>query len=348
MRKRRATFLAAALAVCMAVPGCGAKAQKSEKSGNHFGEGASVETTQASEAAEQETEEEIDPETMDRIKYNIYVELNNDMVEIMDDIYYYYAVVGDEEEFTLLPDSGLTYGYRIVGKNADTLDDAVLVADMEPSYGDMDQMVKAFEPSLRELMEAFSEISSSNMHGSYAENQYQRPKELHKVIQAAVAEFEPLAYEYFDALNKISGERAEKERAKLKDEGLLIAYNASCAIDKTRAILDACETQGVTDENINDLDLTEIRPMYEELVAVVAAFNEAAADNNQLMKESLTNSRPFDGLLEKDIQAVEWMMKQVESGWPIEDPSLEPLGSIAHVANTLTECIDRYNSVFVN
>ena len=347
MRRQRATILAAALAVCMAVPGCGAKAGKAEKAENHFGEGASVETTKASEA-EQETEEEIDPETMDRIKYNIYVELNNDMVEIMNDIYYYYSVVGDEEEFTLLPDTGLTYGYRIVGKNTDTLDDAVVVADMEPSYGDMDQLVKAFEPSLRKLMETFSEISSSEMHGTYAKNQYQKPKELHKVIQAAVAEFGPLAYEYFDALDEIGGERAEKERAELKNNGQLIAYNASCAIDKTRAILDACEAQGVTDENINDLDLTEIRPLYDELVAAVAAFDEAAADNDQLMKESLTNSRPFDGLLDKDIQAVEWMMDQVESGQPIEDPSLEPLGSIAHVANTLTECIDRYNSVFVN
>lgn len=82
----------------------------------------------------------------------------------------------------------------------------------------------------------------------------------------------------------------------------------------------------MTDENINDLDLTEIRPMYEELVAVVAAFNEAAADNNQLMKESLTNSRPFDGLLVKDIQAVEWMMKQVESGLAHRGPVPGALG----------------------
>ena len=58
-------------------------------------------------------EEDIPPEQMDLIKYNYYVELNNQLIEILNSIDYYYQVVEDAEEFSLLPDTGLTYGYRV-------------------------------------------------------------------------------------------------------------------------------------------------------------------------------------------------------------------------------------------
>ena len=61
-----------------------------------------------------------------------------------------------------------------MGLNTETLDMALELADMEPSYGEMDAMVKEMADPLRKLMESFSEISS--MHGAYADNQYAKPK----------------------------------------------------------------------------------------------------------------------------------------------------------------------------
>lgn len=102
------------------------------------------------------------------------------------------------------------------------------------------------------------------------------------------------------------------------------------------------------DENLNELDLAEIQKLHDELVAVVADFDAATADNDQLVKESLSNSRPFDGLLDGLIDALEWMMKQAESGeLPDMSGSGAPLGSLEHFSYVLEQCIDRYNSVFV-
>lgn len=82
---------------------------------------------------------------------------------------------------------------------------------------------------------------------------------------------------------------------------------------------------------------------------VVADFDAATADNDQLIKESLSNSRPFDGLLEGLVSALEWMFKQVESGRPLDlGGSGAPLGSIGHFSETLSKCVDRYNSVFID
>lgn len=107
-------------------------------------------------------------------------------------------------------------------------------------------------------------------------------------------------------------------------------------------------SQGVNDANLNDLDLAEIQKIHDELVAVVADFDAATADNDQLVKESLSNSRPFDGLLNGLIDALEWTMKQAESGVLPDMEGNAPLGSLEHFSYVLGQCIDRYNSVFVD
>ena len=62
-----------------------------------------------------EPEETLDPEIVDQAKYNIYVELNNKMVKVLDTLYSYYEVVEYADEFALKPDSPYSYKYNISG-----------------------------------------------------------------------------------------------------------------------------------------------------------------------------------------------------------------------------------------
>lgn len=345
MKKSSLTKLAAILLVFVFVlSGCGKKEEKETEKTKPTA--PKVETTAEPEEDADSGEEEIPPEQMDLIKYNYYVELNNDIVEIIDSINYYYEVVDYTEEFSLLPDTGLTYGYRIYGKNTDILDDCLQLADMDPDYGEMDTLVKEMAEPLRALMETFSDISDSS---DYADNQYQKAKEYHAVVYANADAFIESGYAFMDAIDEMGDARIAEEEEQMKAEGNLIIYNASRAISIGREVLDAAYDQGVNDENLTDLDLTEIKALYDELVAVVADFDAATADNDQLIKESLSNSRPFDGLYDGLIQALEWMIKQVESGTlPDLSGSGAPLGSLGHFSEVLGQCIDRYNSVFVD
>lgn len=345
MKKSSLTKPAAILLVFVFVlSGCGKKEEK--ETDKTKPEAPKVETAAEPEEDAASEEEEIPPEQMDLIKYNYYVELNNDIVEIIDSINYYYEVVDYTEEFSLLPDTGLTYGYRIYGKNTDILDDCLQLADMDPDYGELDTLVKEMAEPLRALMETFSDISDSH---DYADNQYQKAKEYHAVVYANADTFIEPGYAFMDAIDEMGDARIAEEEEQMKAEGNLIIYNASRAISIGREVLDAAYDQGVNDENLTDLDLTEIRALYDELVAVVADFDAATADNDQLIKESLSNSRPFDGLYDGLIQALEWMIKQVESGTlPDLSGSGAPLGSLGHFSEVLGQCIDRYNSVFVD
>lgn len=337
-RKWMATKSAVVLMLALALTACG------EKEGRSLPE---EETTTEAETAEETAPEEetLSPEDMELIKYNYYVDLNNDIVEVIDSIGYYFDVVGKQEEFTLLPDTGLTYGYRVYGKNTDIIKDCLMLADMEPAYDELDPLVKEMADPLRDLMETFSDISDSH---DYADNQYQKAKEYHAIVYSSADTVIDLGYQFMDAIAAMGEERIAQEEQKFLDEGRLIIYNASHALTIGKQILNVIDAQEITDENITDLDLTEIRPLYDELVQTVADFDAAAADNEQMIKESLSNSRPFDGLYEGLVQALEWMMKQVESGRPLDlSGSGAPLGSIGHFSEVMGKCIDRYNSVFI-
>ena len=332
------------LLLSFVLSGCGQKDSGSDAKNNTTAPETET-TVQETEAKTEAEEETLAPEQMELVKYNYYVDLNNDILDILDNIDYYFEVVDYTEEFALLPDTGYTYGYSIYGKNTDIIDDCLQLADMEPAFDELDAMVKEMADPLRALMETFSAISDSY---DYADNQYEKAKEYHTVIYANADTFYTMGTNYMDAVAKMGDERTAKEEEQMKADGQLIIYNASHGITIGKAVLDEIYNQEITDENITGMDLTEIKNLYNELVATVADLDAALADNNQLIKESLSNSRPFDGLYDSLIQALEWMIKQVESGQPLDlSGSGAPLGSIGHFSETLGKCIDRYNSVFV-
>lgn len=352
LKKHRMSALLAVcvLAVASLTGGCSGQEAATKTDAAKTTDAAETETTSAASeietvSAADETEPEIDPETMDIIKYNIYVEMNNYMIDVLDNIDNYYMVVEYADEFAFVPDSGYDYKFGIVYLNTDIIDDALTVASMEPAYEKLDELAKEVAEPMRALMEGFNKINESY---DFADNQYAKAKEYHSLIQENVEDFATLAYEFMDEVDIMGNEQMAATEAKMLEEGNLIIYNSSHAITIGNQILDECYAQGIDDSNLTELDLTNIRTLYDELAATVAAYDEAVSDNNQLMKESLSTSAPFDGLLNSLVQSVEWMIKQVESGRPIEDTDLAPLGSMAHIHSVLSQCIDRYNTVFVD
>ena len=96
---------------------------------------------------------------MEQVKYNIYVELNNKMVDVLDTLHDYYKVVENADEFALKPDSPYHYKYGISGYNTDILEDAQYVATLEPAFESLDSLTLQLIDPMRSLMDTFSEIS---------------------------------------------------------------------------------------------------------------------------------------------------------------------------------------------
>lgn len=99
--------------------GCSSLAPGAENTDK--GGAASTEPTQEPDPTESEPEESLDPEVIDKIKYNIYVEMNNEIVDVLDTLYSYYEVVEYADEFALRADSEYTYKYDISPYSTDLL-----------------------------------------------------------------------------------------------------------------------------------------------------------------------------------------------------------------------------------
>lgn len=354
--KKREKLLALLLSLLLLLSaGCSSLGQKDPKDdGNTTAGSSEAEKTQdAASSADEEApaesaeEEPLDPELVEMVKYNIYVQMNNKIVDVLDTLYSYYMVVEYADEFTLISDSEYTYKYDISPYNTDLLDDAAYVVELEPAFEPLDDLTLRIIEPMRTLMDTFSDIYHDY---DYAADQYARPKEYHKAIQANAAIFEELAYQYMETVEEMSIQRVEADEQKMQDDGRLLAYGFSHSITVVKRIVSACNDQGVSDYNIEELDLEPIRPMYQELLDTIEDYKAAADDNNQLMAESMTADGAYHigTQVDRMASAIDWMIRQVESGYPIQDPGREYLGGLIHVNVVLSDCIDLYNSTFTS
>lgn len=344
--KKTEKLLALLLVLLLACAGCSPSDPGAENSDKGT-PSASAAPSQEPSPTPSEPEESLDPELVDRVKYNIYVDMNNKIVDVLDTLYSYYEVVEYADEFALLSDSEYTYKYDISPYNTDLLEDAEYVAGLEPAFEPLDELTLEIIEPLRILMDTFSDIYSDY---SYADDQYARPKEYHKAIQANAAIFEDLAYEYMDALEAVSIQRVEVEEKQMQEDGRLLIYGFSHAITVVKKVTSECYSQDISDYNIEELNLEPIRPLYQELLDTIEAYKAAAGDNNQLMEESMSadNANYYASQMERMASAIEWMIRQVESGNPIDDPGREYLGGLIHVEEVLSDCIDLYNDAMAS
>ncbi len=373
MRREKASFLAVLCALGVTVCGCGIGAQVGGAAdGGLAMEGCtreensrSQEDTQPQESAgsavtdvnntagdgavpDQSGELNglgLDAQTMEVLKYNIYIELYNTIVEIMEDINNYFLVVDTADDFRFREDAEYSYGYLIKGFNMDAVEDAETVYNMEPAYETLDGVVADMLPSMREIMETFDAIHDSGY--TYEQNQYQQPKENHMRLMACLDEFAAYASEYMKQVEIIVDEENETREARMLGDGRLIMYYYSHMITLASDILDEIYDQGIDDYNLTELDLTLVYPMYEEMQETAAAYEQAVSDNNQLMQESLSNRQVYAGDWNSLLQAFEWMIRQVESKVPYEDPSREYLGGLQHIYVVLSDKVESYNGIFV-
>ena len=345
--KKAKKLLALLLAfLLLASAGCTSSDTKDQKKDDDKSVSSTSPTPEPTPTPE-DPEESLDPELVDNIKYNVYVEMNNKIVDVLDTLYSYYEVVEYADEFALLADSQYTYKYDISPYNTDLLEDAEYVATLEPAFEPLDELTLEIIDPMRTLMDTFSAIYRDY---DYAADQYAKPKEYHKAIQANAAIFETLAYLYMDAIQEMSIERVEADEQRMLDEGQALAYGFSHSITVVKKLVNACYDQEVNDYNLLELDLAPIRPLYQELLDTIEAYKAAAEDNNQLMEESMTADGAYHigTQIDRMASALDWMIRQVESGQPIPDPGNEYLGGLIHVEEVLSDCIDLYNTSYAS
>lgn len=255
------------------------------------------------ESTETETETELSSEEQEEQEqelYNSYIEVNNFMLGRLSDSlerYFYYVDI-EQEEFALLDADDDYYDcYSLSEYDIEEARNAYALADGKRDKTALDQSYLNLYPSLSAVISTLNEIETYTDMKSYLDDDFQKAKEYHAALMGALAEYVDASDAFMSELDIVAAERQEKAYEQMKAEGYEILYAMNRVIDLAGDIEDELYAQGVWDENILDMDLEKIQPLYDEFVANVDALLEYDKDEEKLAAEGISKYGWWDSFI---------------------------------------------------
>lgn len=290
--KRKCYAAALVAAMVLSLPGCGMF--NSDVSGvlkNEFpsAEQSLMEDTQA-ELLAKETEE--DKKEQEQKLYNNYIEINNYMVgRVSDSLSRYFNYVDSQEEFKLLDENdGYFDCHSISESNIELLDEVYETAGAKSEKSSLDQAFLDMYPSLKTVMETLNDIYNYTDLKSYLDDDYEKAKEYHTVLMTAYAEYLAKGEAFYNEVETVAEKRQEEALAKMKEEGQEVLYAVNMVINLANDIEEELSSQGVWDDNILEMNLETIQPLYDEFVSYVEMVTEYNGDEERLSAEGISSS----------------------------------------------------------
>ena len=301
-----------------------------------IGKEAEEETTKEETTEEETTEEETTEEETeagaaadDYTKYNAYIDVNNMMLDRYEEDYWCNSL-GD---------------YYI-----ETIDEAYALVDQKPEYPELDKAYKDLYPVMRELMEDLDAVHEYTDLKSYLDDDYAKGEELHAAIWKNVNLYFILSDTFYEEMNEVADEQREIDLAAYKEEGLMAHYYSMKVLVTAQEIQSAIYDQGVTDENIIELDIEALRPLYDQFVEEVEECLKYFNDDDQLAKEGYYGiSSLYTSALKDTKVSLSELFKRVEEQRPLSEvdwmshEAIPRTGTIREFESELSDLIDEYN-----
>ena len=189
---------------------------------------------------EEENKAELWTEEDEQELYNLYVQINNEMIgQVGDAIGEYFYHVEYQEEFSVLDDA---YTCFLVSDSFfGNLDRAEELLERKEEHLEVDKAYLALSPVARELGEALNEIYEYTDEKTFLEDDFVKGKELHKKFFAYCTEYETLGTTFVEELQELADKRREENLAKIKEDGYEISAKGQRSIRKRRTSNQFCK-----------------------------------------------------------------------------------------------------------
>lgn len=252
----------------------------------------SVTSALKNSAAVTETVEETKPAWSDENElklYNTYINIYNYMVgRLNESVNRYFEYVDYQEEFTLLNSNDKDYYiYSLSKSQIEELDHANAQLEEKGEKSALDNAYTAMYPSLKQLMECINDIYEYTDMKSYLDDDYAKAKELHTVLLTSLDSYTTTAETFETELLVEESKRREASLQRLKDEGFETLYAINIMLDSVQKLQEELYVQEIYDDNILDMDMEKIQPLYEEFTASVDAVLAASNDESKLAEEGI-------------------------------------------------------------
>lgn len=307
--KKRYYLSMATLALALVLGGCKTEGEKSHDKQailENWAEARSEEEQAAqSEVGRRpvgtgEAEQEIESswsEEQEQELYNAYIGINNFMVGRLDDsLQRYFKYVEFQEEFK--PFDKDYDCHSISDYQFEDLEEAYTLASGKPEKNSVDEAFLAMYPSIKGVMTALDEIYDYTDMKSYLDDDYARGKEYHAALWTAYGDFEVTGNQFFEELGRMADERKMAALEQMEKEGLEVYYAINMVLITAQDIEAEFYNQGLTDDNILEMDMEIFQPKYDEFVSYVEQVMAYSKDSEKLAEESVpVNSAYWNSFL---------------------------------------------------
>lgn len=292
----------------------------------------------------------LDEETAQTL-YNLYVDIHNCMTgRISDSLNRYFNYVDYTEEFKLLEEGGDYYDCYSIFSAPDDVADAYDILGGKGEKDALDQAFLNMYPSISALVQALNDISDYTSEKSYLEDNFAKSQELHTALMNTLDEYFTTGQAFQSELSIIASQRQMENLQQMKDEGYVVLYSVNMVILLAQQIEEELYVQDVWDDNILDMDLTTLQPLFDQFftsVDAVLAYND---DQDALEAEGLAHSGYWTTFilgLKGSRDSLTKVLAKVEAGEPLDefDTMLSMAGqcSLTSFAQGVSDMIDAYN-----
>ncbi|MDE6219225.1 MAG: YiiG family protein, partial [Lachnospiraceae bacterium] len=244
--------------------------------------------------ASTETETEMSSEELEELDqelYNNYIAINNFMLGRLDsslERYFNYVDI-EQMEFTLLDEDDDYFDcYSLSEYNIEDVENTYEMANSKSDKSELDEAYLKLYPSLSLVIETLNDIEVYTDMKSYLDDDYQKAQEYHTVLMNSLVEYIDTGDAFMAELDIVAKEHQEIAYAQMLEQGYEVLYTMNMVIDVANEIENELYEQDVWDENILDMDLEKIQPLYDEFVANVDALLAYDGDEEKLAAEGIS------------------------------------------------------------
>lgn len=294
----------------------------------------------------------LDDETAQQL-YNLYIDINNAMLGRVNDslIEYFSYVDVESDEFKLLDETDANYNCYSLSSPLSDVEEAYQILNGKSEKDALDQAFLDMYPSITALLKTLNEINSYTTSQTYLEDNYAKSQEQHSALLNTLAEYYTTGDIFLSELDVVADARQQESLEMMKNEGYVVFYSLNMVINLGKDILDELYLEGVWDDNILDMDLTKIQPLYEEFCTYADALLAYDDDEEALQAEGLSNSAYWSIFImnmKSTRDSISKVLAKVEAGEALSEFDLS-ITSIAGQCNLssfstgVSDMIDSYN-----
>lgn len=295
--------------------------------------------------------------------YNNYIEINNHMVgEVNDALAQYFSKVNIEsEKFEFVKENSNDYFcyYPHSAKYLGYAEDAYEAASGKSEKDALDQAYLNLYPSLQKLITILGEIHAYTKDDGFLQDNYAKSQEQHTALMEVLEDYFTYGEAFLNELNTVASQQEREELEKMKEEGYEVLYTLNMAMLSAEDISDELYRQGIGNENVLDMDLTLIQPLYDEFTSYVDQVLQYDQDKDKLKQEGLYVS--VDGMknwgffvtaLQNTHKSITAVLEKVQAGEPLDMIAIRMSGSgnasVSSFGEGLSETIECYNKLMTN